>query len=293
MNLTKIAIERPTLVVVLFTVLIFLGALGFTRLNYELLPEFNPPVIGVITIYPGAAPAEVEGKVTKVIEDALSAMEDVKVIKSTSQENVSIVNINLNAGADVDQALQNANRLVGAATGNLASGAQKPVLVQLDFSALPVLRIGVKAGLSPTELYDFVKKEVSARITQINGVGQVDILGGRERVIEVQLDPNKLANRRISLLQVVELIQRGNQEFPTGKLSQEESQILLRVNGRFNDLETLRDLVVGQSPYGGPVRLWEVAKVVDTEKQNTVISRTNGNEGLSLAVRKKNRCQCC
>lgn len=285
--MTKLAIERPSLIIVLFTVLLFLGALGFTSLNYELLPKFNPPVIGVITIYPGASPSEVERRVTKVIEDGLSALQDVKVIKSISQENVSIVNINLNAGADVGKALQEATRLVGVAKGDLAEGAQTPVLIQLDFSALPVLRVGVEANLDATALYDFVRKEVQPQLGQINGVGQVDVLGGRERVIEVSLDPQKLAARRVSLLQVVEQIQRGNQEFPTGKLLQQESQILLRVSGRFADLEALKTLVIAQSPYGGPIELQEIATIRDTEKENTVISRTNGAEGLSLAIRKR------
>ncbi|RYZ44445.1 MAG: efflux RND transporter permease subunit, partial [Sphingobacteriales bacterium] len=128
MNITKLSIQRSTLVVVVFTVLALLGIVSYQSLNYELLPKFSPPVLTITTVYPGASPNEVENSVTREIEDVLSSLENVKQLKSTSLESFSIVTIQLNQGSDVDLALQDAQRKVNTILARLPEDADAPTL---------------------------------------------------------------------------------------------------------------------------------------------------------------------
>jgi HAE1 family hydrophobic/amphiphilic exporter-1 len=133
MNLTKISIERPKLAVVLFSLLIFLGITSYFYLSYELVPKFSPPVITVTTVYPGASPTEVESKVSIKIEDALSSIEYLDQITSLSYENFSLIRLEMKPQADIDLTLQNAQRKLQAALGNLPQNIEKPVSEQIRF----------------------------------------------------------------------------------------------------------------------------------------------------------------
>src|SRR5690606_22777549 len=141
MNITKISIQRSTIVVVVFTVLTLLGIVSYNSLNYELLPKFSPPVLTITTLYPGASPSEVENSVTKEIEDAVSSLENVKNIKSTSQESFSIIVIELNQGTDVDLSLQDAQRKVNAILSRLPDDADPPSLGKFDFDDMPIIKM--------------------------------------------------------------------------------------------------------------------------------------------------------
>ena len=287
MNITKTSIERPTLIVVVFSVLIFLGLLSYAFLSYELVPKFTPGVITVTTVYPGASPTEVENTVSRRIEDALSAVENVEQITAISQESFSLVRLELTPGADVDQTLQNAQRRVNAMLNILPEGIQMPALSRFDFDDLPVMRIGVFSTLSATEFYDLATNQLQPALAQVEGVAQVQLLGGREREIQVNVDTDKLNYYGISLLQVVQAVRTANLDFPTGKLQNREGQVFIRLSGRFQSLDQLRALVVTITPTGTVVRVKDVAEVRDTQSEIAVISRTNGQNALGIEIKKQ------
>ena len=142
MTITELSIKRPTLIVVLFTVLGILGVFGYSQLKYELLPKISPPVVVITTIYPGASPQEVENGITKYIEDAVSSIDKITAVRSTSAEGVSVVTVELTQSAKVDIALQEAQRKVNAAQQLLPKDARTPVLSKIALDEIPVLRIG-------------------------------------------------------------------------------------------------------------------------------------------------------
>lgn len=287
MNITKTSIQRPTLVVVLFTILIGLGMFSYSKLNYELLPDMSFPVLTVSTVYPGAAPYEVENSVTKEIEDAVSTLEGLKRVNSTSIESVSIVTIEMQQGVDEDQALQEAQRKVNAIINNLPDDAEQPSLGKFDFSDLPIMNLGVKADLSGTDLYDLVDKTIQPQLAKIQGVAQVDILGGQPREIRINLNEDQLETYGLSILQVSQVIQSANIDFPAGKVKNGETQTLLRLAGKYKNLDEIRQLVLKSTPEGSVVRLQDVAEVHDTQKEAEILSRVDGSSAIALNIQKQ------
>ncbi|MBO9639905.1 MAG: efflux RND transporter permease subunit, partial [Siphonobacter aquaeclarae] len=199
MSITEIAIKRPLLVTTIFTVLILFGLISYQQLSYNLLPKFEANVISVTTTYRGAAADEVETNVTKRIEDAVSALEGLDRITSTSQEGASIVVIQLKNDANVTQAQQDAQRKVDQILPLLPDEADRPVINKFSTDELPVLRMGVTANLSPTQLYDLVDDKLKPQLSNVAGVGQVSVIGGTEREIQVNLDPSKLRAYGVSV----------------------------------------------------------------------------------------------
>ncbi|RYY93342.1 MAG: efflux RND transporter permease subunit, partial [Chitinophagaceae bacterium] len=154
MKIAEISIKRPTLVIVLFIVLILGGILSYTSLGYELLPKFSPSVVSVVSVYPGASPAEVENTVTKKVEEAVSAMENIKKLEARSFESVSIVTITLKSGSDVDYALNDAQRRINSIQRDLPEDLDPPTLNKFSLDDLPVMTISSSAKLDEAAFYD-------------------------------------------------------------------------------------------------------------------------------------------
>lgn len=287
MNITKIAIQRSTMVVVLFTVLTLLGIFSYTKLSYELLPKMETNIVTISTIYPGAAPTEVETSITKKIEDAVASLEGIKTMNSISQESVSIITIELVSGSDVDIALQDAQRKINAILGDLPDDADPPSLGKFDLDDLPIMQLAVYSSLNPSDFYDLVKNKIQPSLAKINGVAQVNMLGGTEREIKVNLDRNKLEAYGISPLQVVQTIRSSNLDFPTGRLKDVDGQVLIRLAGKFTSLQDVEELVVAYRPDESAIQLKEIANVEDSFKDEDILTRLNGKEAIGLTVQKQ------
>lgn len=287
MQITKISIQRSTMVVVLFTVLTLLGIFSYTQLSYELLPKFSPNIISISTIYPGAAPSEVENSVTKEIEDAISSLEGIKTIQSTSMESISIITIELEENVDVNVSLQDAQRKINAILGDLPDDADPPSLNKFDLGDLPIIQMAVYSDLAAGEFYDLIKNRIQPSLSKIEGVAQVNILGGTEREIKIELDRNKMEAYGISPLMVTQAVGRGNLDFPTGKIKNEDNQTLLRLAGKFASLAEIEALVVAQRPNESPVLLKDIAVIQDGFKENSILNRLNGNDAIGLTIQKQ------
>jgi HAE1 family hydrophobic/amphiphilic exporter-1 len=287
MSVTRLLIQRPTLVVVLFSVLGVFGLYGYTQLSYELLPKFAPPVITITTAYPGASPDEVENSVTKLIEDAVSGLDKVDAITATSSEGVSFITIEFKQEANVDIVLQDAQRKVDAIVPRLPSEAKRPVLSKFAFDEIPVLRMGLTSQMPETEFYTFVKEKIQPRLARIAGVAQITLIGGEEREIKVNLNAEKLKSYGFSPLQVANVIKNANLDFPTGRVKDSDGQFVVRLAGKFSSLEEIRNLVIGRSKQGGEVRLADIAEVQDGVKEPTNINRINGKSSIGMFVNKQ------
>ena len=286
MQITKISIQRSTIVVVVFTVLTLLGIVSYKSLNYELLPKFSPPVLTITTIYPGASPSEVENSVTKEIEDALSSLENVKTIKSISQESFSIITIQLNQGTNVDLSLQDAQRKVNAILSRLPDDADAPSLGKFDFDDLPIIKMGATANMPATEFFDLIDKQIKPQLSRAQGVAQIKVLGGQEREVKVNIDANKLEAYGVSILQVMQTIRSSNLDFPTGEIKDESGQTQIRLAGKFRSLEQLKELVI-RDDARGTVRLGDLAEVQDSQKDVDVLSRINSKPSVGITIQKQ------
>lgn len=286
MKLAEISIKRPSLIIVIFTILTLGGLLSYFSMGYELIPKFEVNVVTVSTVYPGASPTEVETTVTKKIEDAVSSLENVKKIESKSYESLSMVLITLNAGTDTDLALNDAQRKINAILSDLPDDVKTPSLQKFSLSDLPIITAGATSSLSSTEFYDLLDKKIQPLLSRVPGVAQVNLIGGREREIKVNLDKNKLEAYGLSILQVQQVILASNLDFPTGNVKTRENSTIIRLSGKYKSIQELANLVISNKD-GAQVRLKDVAFVEDSEKDVEKIARIDQKPAILIQVMKQ------
>ncbi|MEY4522268.1 MAG: hypothetical protein RIT10_1453 [Bacteroidota bacterium] len=287
MNLTEISIKRPSLIIVLFSVLTLLGVIGYNNLSYELMPDFNQPVVVIKTVYPGAEPNEVETSVSRKLEDALANLEGVDYLVTKSLPNASIIIANLKYGTDLDKTMQDAQRYIDNIRKDLPTDILSPVMSKVSPNDLPIMSISGTSSMSPTDFYQKMKDDYLPQIQQIKGVAEITILGGEEREIQVKVDQDKLKLYKITLLQVVEAINRSGLDLPAGKVQTDKENNSVRLTGKFTTLEDINKVQIAMPVSGSPVYVKDVANVIDGIKETASISRYNGKNGIGLLIKKQ------
>ncbi len=287
MNITEISIKRPSLIIVLFSVFALLGIIGFKNLSYELMPDFNQPVVVIKTIYPGAEPNEVETSVSRKIEDALSNLEGVDYLVTKSLPNASVIIANLKYGTDLDKTMQDAQRYIDNIRKDLPKDILSPEMSKVSPNDLPIMSISATSNLKPTEFYQKMKDDFLPQIQQIKGVAEITILGGEEREIQVKADKEKLKLYKVSLYQVVEAINRSGIDLPAGKVQTDTENNSVRLVGKYNDITAIQNVQIAMPFPGSPVYVKDVAEVSDGIKEITSYSRFNGKTGIGLMIKKQ------
>ena len=287
MSITELSIKRPTIVVVIFAVLSILGITSYRLLNYDLIPKMNFPVVNVITIYPGASANDVESSVTKKLEDALSSLESIDYMQATSQEGVSAISLWMESGTNVDKALENAQRKVNSILSTLPANAKTPSLQKFSSDELPVIKLGVTANMKPTDLYQFIEDQIKPQFSKIDGVGQLSLVGGREREIKIEIDKKKLDSYKISIARIYAALNNSSLELPTGKIEDEKDQYTVRLSGKIQSVEDLQNTIISKSPSGSLVKLSDVAQVYDGIADFTNLNRINNVSSIGIVIQKQ------
>lgn len=285
MTITEISIKRPALVTIFFIALAVMGVIGYMKLGVDLLPKMDFPFISVITVYPGAGPAEIEDLVTKPIEEAVAATSNLDNVRSFSNEGFSVVLGQYLLTANADQAAADVQRRVDQIRSKLPKDADVPKIQKNDISAAPILRIALTSTvLSPTELYQLAKDKLKARLESTEGVAQVDISGGRERQIKINVDNDKLRSYNLSILQVQSALTRENLDFPTGSVKQPTDQYVVRVKGKFQSLAEMKTLPITTLANGSTVYLSDVANVEDGFNEDRRPTRLSGTDAVGVNI---------
>jgi hydrophobic/amphiphilic exporter-1 (mainly G- bacteria), HAE1 family len=287
MNLTEISINRPSLIIVLFSVFTLLGVIGYKNLSYELMPDFNQPVIVIKTGYPGAEPNEVETSVSRKIEDALANLEGVDYLVSKSLPNASVIIANLKYGTDLDKSMQDAQRYIDNIKKDLPQDILSPVMSKVSPNDLPIMSISATSDLSATEFFQKMKDDYLPQIQQIKGVAEITLLGGEEREIQVKVNQGRLKAYKVSMLQVVESINRSGLDLPAGKVQTNQENNTVRLTGKFATLSDIENVQVAMPIPGSPIYVKDVATVVDGIKETSSFSRYNGKVGIGLMLKKQ------
>lgn len=287
MNLTEISIKRPSLIIVLFSIFTLLGIIGYKNLSYELMPDFNQPVVVIKTIYPGAEPNEVETSVSRKIEDALSNLEGVDYLVTKSLPNASIIIANLKYGTDLDKTMQDAQRYIDNIRKDLPQDIQSPVMSKVSPNDLPIMSISASSELSATAFFQKMKDDFLPQIQQIKGVAEITLLGGKEREIQVKVKQDKLRLYKISLSQVVEAIKRNGLDLPAGKVQTDKESNSVRLTGKFSNIEDIKNVQISMPVLGSPVYVKDIADVIDGVKEITSYSSYNGKDGIGLMLKKQ------
>jgi HAE1 family hydrophobic/amphiphilic exporter-1 len=286
MTITELAIKRPPLIIVIFSVLAILGIFSYMQLKYELLPDITPPYVSVVTVYPGAAPQEVEQSVTKPVEDAVAGVDKLKSISSYSYENYSVVQMEFYYAADKAKATQDVQKKVNEVVASLPASAKQPVVSDFSFSDFPIMRIGLTSDMDPRQLFATAKDVVKPRLSRLAGVGQVTIIGGEEREIRVNLDLAKLSARGIPVPMVVAALKSANADLPAGKIQDADGEYLVRLSGKYSTIDELKRVSIARRG-GTDLALSDFAEVEDGAKAPTSIGRINGKDALGISIVKQ------
>lgn len=287
MSIAEIAVKRPLLILVIFTVLILFGLECYHSLNYNLLPKMEVPTVTVSTVYAGASASEVETSVTKKLEDAFASVEGLDKITSKSQEGVSQVVISFNSGTNIDEAEADIQRKADQAQNNLPRDIDKPLVNKVNLEEAPVVKAGVTSTLAPRALYDLVDKQLRPILQNVAGVGQVNIIGGDERQIQVNVDQRKLNAYGITITQVTDAVNYANQSFPAGSIETRNQQVTIQYDANVTSVSQIRDLIILQRPGGGSIYLKDVAEVIDATAKATAINHINGLPSIGIQIVKQ------
>ena len=272
---------------VLFSVFALLAIIGFKNLSYELMPDFNQPIVVIKTVYPGAEPNEVETSVSRKIEDALSNLEGVDYLVTKSLPNASIIIANLKYGTDLDKTMQDAQRYIDNIRKDLPKDILSPVMSKVSPNDLPIMSVSATSNLKPTEFYQKMKDDYLPQIQQLKGVAEITILGGEEREIQIKVDKEKLKLYKLSLYQVVEAVNRSGIDLPAGKLQTDTETNSVRLVGKFNTIQDVQNVQIAMPFSNSPVYVKDIAEVTDGIKEITSYSRFNGKTGIGLMVKKQ------
>ena len=287
MTLTELSIKRPSFIIVIFTILIGGGLLTYNQLSYELLPDFSPPLFTVTTTYPGASPSTVESQVSKPLEDALSGLENISEVTSFSLDNASLVLVEFKASADIDKAIEDAQRKLNNVSNSLPEGTGNPVIAKIEPNASPVLQVSaVAANMDDRDFMQLMDDQILPQIKQTKGVAEIQVIGGERREIRVNVDKDKMKSYGLSLSAINQAISSSNVEFPTGKVKDASEQITVRLAGKFQNVKDLKNLIIYSSGTS-VIRLSDVAEVIDASADASAVSRLNGQNGIGLRIKKQ------
>jgi HAE1 family hydrophobic/amphiphilic exporter-1 len=256
-------------------------------LNINLTPKMDIPVLNIMTVYPGAAASEVESSVTKKIEDAVSSLENLKKITAKSQENVSIVTIELNTGANTDFALQDAQRKINAIKSDMPKEVKDPSINKFSIDDLPIMKIGATSNMKEIDFYRLLDEKIKNKITKIKGVGQVALTGGSKREIQINIDPGKLKVYNLSILQAISAVQSSNMDVPAGKIESIDNTYSIRLPGKFTSMDQIQNTKIATSPDGSIIRLQDIAEIRDGIADQATINRVNGTNSIGLQIVKQ------
>lgn len=286
MNLAGFSIKRPIATLMIISIVVVLGFISLTRLGIDLFPDFSFPGAVVITQYKGVASHEMENLITKPLEQMLSTMSNVKNIQSFSSEGNSTIVVEFNWGTDMDIAAQDMREKVDFAKPFLPSDAQAPMVVKFDPSMMPIMQIALYGGNNIVQLKNIAEDTIVNRLLRLEGVASVDVLGGLEREIVIRVDPDKLSLYGLSMPQISSKLQLENLNLPGGSIQQGQKEYIIRTEAEFKDISEIEDLSISL-PDGGIVSLKDIAKIEDTYKDVSTISRYNGKPSIALMIQKQ------
>ncbi len=270
----------------MITTIVVLGLFSYFRLGVDLFPNVDFPFVMIQTTLRGAGPEEVESSITKPIEEAVNTVSGIEDIQSTSYEGISMVMIKFALEKNGDVAAQEVRDKVNSVQRQLPQGTDPPVIGKFDIGATPVLNVVVYGDMDLIDLTQTAKKKIKEIIETVNGVGAVDIVGGREREIHIVVNPLKLSAMSLSIKQVKDAIIQQNIEIPGGKVEQRDKEYVLRTMGRIASVQDFNNIVV-TTINGAPVRISDIGRVEDTGERMTTASFYNGRPSVTLVVKKQ------
>ncbi|MEP6637585.1 MAG: efflux RND transporter permease subunit, partial [Acidobacteriota bacterium] len=285
-KLAEICIRRPVFATMIVLSLVVVGVAGFFRLGVDRFPSVDLPTVSIRTSLPGAAPEEVESLVTRQIEEVVNTVDGIDELRSISGQGTSIVIATFKLDRDLETAAQDVRDRVGALGRQLPEDATPPIVQKFDNDSTPVVTISLSGDRSIRELTELADKTVRVQLERVGGVGEVRVVGGLDRAINVWIDAERLAAYQIPITAVGQALTRQNTDVPGGNVDTGREELVLRTLGRYSDPRAFENLVVANLG-GSPIRVRDVGRVEDGTKEQRSLSRLNGVPTVSLDIRRQ------
>lgn len=277
-------IRRPVASVMLNASLLIFGLLGLSQLPIRELPDIDPPIVNVLTVYPGASAEVVETEVTERLEDALAGADGIKILSSESREQVSNISIEFVQGRDVDVAAQDVRDLVGRVRGQLPDDIDEPVISKQDANARPIMWVAVfSEELDTQALSEIAEDQIRDRIQTIPGISSV-LIGGQQRLaVRIRLDPEEMAARQITVMDVEQALIAQNVELPSGRVESINRELTIQTRGQFPTPEAFNDLVIRQDG-ANTVLLSDIGHAEPGIADERALARFNSQPSIGLGI---------
>ncbi len=302
-KLAEICIRRPVFASMIVLALVVVGAAGYFGLGVDRFPSVDLPTVSVRTTLPGGSPEEVESLVTQQIEEVVNTVDGISELRSISGIGTSNVIATFNLDRDLETAAQDVRDRVATVVRQLPDDATPPVVQKFDNDSAPVMTIALSADRSLRELTEFADKVVRVQLERAGGVGEVRVVGGLERAINIWVDADRLSAYKLPITSISQAIDRQNADVPGGNVDTGRQELTLRTMGRYTDASGFNDLVIanitGTNPVKGdtqapgtvatvsPIRLRDVARVEDGTKEQRSLARLNGTPTVTLEIRRQ------
>jgi HAE1 family hydrophobic/amphiphilic exporter-1 len=285
-TLAAICIQRPVFAAMLVLALVVVGVASFFRLSVDRFPAVDLPNVMVRTSLPGASVEEVETQVSDVVEEAVNRVEGINELRSVSAPGQSMVNITFNLERDIDTAAQDVRDRVGGVLRQLPNDVDPPMIFKQDSDRAPVVAVALSGNLSIRELTEIADKIVKVRLERSAGVGEVAIIGGLPRAVNIWIEADRLAAYQLPITEVRSALQQQNADLPGGNVTTETTERTLRTVGRFTEAEQFNDLVLA-TRNGAPIRVRDIGYAEDGTKEQRTFARLNGVPTVVLEVRRQ------
>ncbi len=280
MMLSELSIKRPIFITSVVALMLILGLTSLMKMSVDLFPDVTFPILSIETVYSGSSPVDMERQVSKVLEDELSSLSGLKKITSENLDSISLIIMEFKIGSDIKDLEQQVRQRIGNIRRNLPEDIKDPVIRRFDPADQAVLRLAASSKIDPAALFDAIDTVVKPQFETLGGVGQVSIIGGRKREIQVLVNKEQLEDRDISLLQVIEKIRNTSKDVPVGKVDLNDTQTIMRASGEFESLDALKHVNVSFMGSDRSVSLDTIAEV----KEGLVEEEA----AASLMTKKKN-----
>lgn len=287
MSIYKTAVNKPITSILIFVGVIIMGLYSLIQLPIDQFPEIEIPSVTVMTSYPGANGTEVETNVSKVLENSLNSVDGLKEIYSTSKDNLSLITLEFEWGANLDEALNDVRSSIDLVYDALPDGASRPMIIKLNASMMPVMQYAVTAEDSYPGIKKIIEDNLITVLNRIDGIGNISLLGSPQRYVYVDIDPTKLNSFGLSLETVGSAIANNNMNLASGTVKMGKEQYQLRVQGEYVASEDINNIVVSSTYDGKQIFVRDVAQVRDTIKDVTLEEKINGKDGARLIIMKQ------
>lgn len=285
-NISEVAIKRPVSTIMLMLTLIILGIMSYDKLSVEYYPNMSYPTVSISTNYTGAAPNEIEALISKPLEDAVSGISGVSHIRSFSTKGVSNVTIEFKLEKDIKDATNEVKEKVALIRKKLPKEVDDPIVARSDPDTAPIIKYAIKAPLPLEELTDYVKNRIQLKLQQVDGIAQIDILGGQEREVQVKLDPDLLKRYGLTPNQISQRLIQENLNFPSGSIQTSTTEISLRTTSAFTTAKQVADLKI-KIKGGETLLLKQLGEVIDGVQEVRSKSELNGETAVVMEIQKQ------